>query len=430
MAFTTTKGSGATDATSFVGTAGVDSLNVINSEVDFRVEARASADIVLLQNFTNVVDGATVFGGAGDDNITTAAANTLTGAYINGNKDVDTIGIGTTSYSASEVYGGQGADILNVNNLFGGFINGNKDADTITTTAAGNISGDIYGGQGSDTININGNVTSGSIRGDKDIDILNIGNGAAAAVQTFGNATFNGNAGDDQITFDVRAAGSAVTNTTVFGGAGADVFTIVGTNTEAAFFSGDNGNDTITKGGNGQNDTMLGGAGTDTITSNTGTNRIESGTEADSVALGAGTDSVVQSVGDSNAATATVGIAAGTTIAGGDTVTVNADVISGFLATDRLVMGTTTAGNITATGLVGVAAAAAGINIAYGTWNDATNVFTFQNDLTALNDDVLVFTQTAAVNLSSTASYNTNAVVLEDWFASGGGNDIAIAQFA
>lgn len=430
MAFTTTKGSGATDATSFVGTAGVDSLNVINSEVDFRVEARASADIVLLQNFTTVVDGATVFGGAGNDNITTAAGNTLTDAYINGNKNADTIGVATTNFSNSEVYGGQGADIINVNNLFGGFINGNKDSDTITTTGLGTISGDIYGGQGTDTININGNVTSGNVRGDKEIDILNIGSAAAGVIQTFDNATFNGNAGDDQITFDVRAGGSAVSNTTVFGGAGNDVFAINANATEEAFFSGDNGNDTITKGANGQRDTMIGGAGTDTITSNTGTNRIESGTGADSVALGAGTDDVVQGIGDSNAATATTGIAAGTVVANGDTVTVNADVLSGFLVTDDLVMGTTTAGNIAVTGLVGVAAAANGVNTAYGTWNDATNVFTFQNNLNATNDDVLVFTQTGAVNLSSTASYNTNAVILEDWFASGGGADIAIGQFA
>ena len=92
MTFTTVQGSAATDATTFLGTAGVDSLTVQDQTAPFRVEARASGDNIVLSDFTSdlIIDDGDIFLGAGNDTLTTVgtAANNVTvvDSMINGNK--------------------------------------------------------------------------------------------------------------------------------------------------------------------------------------------------------------------------------------------------------------------------------------------------------------------------------------------------------
>lgn len=412
MAFTTIQGSGATDATSFVGTAGVDSLLVLNPTTTTAasggnyVEAQASADTITLNSFTTAVTGGTtVFGGQGADTIN-AAGNTIVSGLVNGNKDADVIGGATTSFNQVEVYGGQGADNIQALNLTGGFINGNKNADTITTAAAGTVSGAIYGGQGVDNITVNGALVGATVRGDNDTDVITISTGAGQSVSA---SVINGNKGADQITWNMTGAGNQ-TNSTVYGGAGNDTLNSLGTAAEEITLSGDLGNDTITLAANGQNDTVDGGAGTDTITTNTGTNRIIGGTGAD-VFTDNGTDAdvYVQGGSDSNAATANTKVA-GANTAAGNAITIDADFVTGFdQGTDDLDMGTTTIGDLN---LVGSATTSAGINIVYGTYNTATNVFTVEANQGG-NGDALVFTNAAGVDLTNAASaFGTNAIIL------------------
>jgi hypothetical protein len=416
LAFTTIQGSGATDATSFVGTAGVDSVLVLNPTTTTAasggnyVEAQASGDLVTFNSFTTAVTGGTtVFGGQGND-VITATGNTIVGGYINGNKDVDTIGDATTSFNNVQVYGGQGADVINALNVSGGFINGNKNADQITTAATGTVTGAIYGGQGTDNITISGNAVGAVVQGNLDTDVITV-NGAASQIQS---SSFNGNQGDDQLTWNVTTT-TVANNNTVYGGAGNDTLTAAATATEEIVLSGDNGNDTITKGANGQNDTLLGGAGTDTITSNTGTNRIEGGAGADNITETGGTDTFVQAAGSSNAATAsTVAAGVGGNLAAADTITIDADQITGFDAGDFVDFSTTTIGDAN---LVGSGTTSAGINIVYGAYNAATNVFTVANAYilgNAAANDALAFTSAAGINLSSaSAAFGSDAVVFQ-----------------
>lgn len=417
MAFTTIQGSGATDATSYVGTAGVDAIQILNptttvaSATGNYVEGAASGDTILYASFTNVINGGTtVFGGQGNDTISAAGA-TIAGGVINGNKDVDTIGTATTSFNLVDVYGGQGADVINVLNLTGGFINGNKNADTITTAAAGTVTANIYGGQGIDAITLTGSVIGAEVQGNLDTDVILV-NGVGTNVQA---ATINGNQGDDQLTWNMTGAAATADNTTMYGGAGNDTLISAVGATEEVVLSGDNGNDTITKAANGQNDTLLGGAGTDTITSSTGTNRIEGGAGADAMTEGGGTDTFVQGASSSNAATAsTVAAGVGGNLAAADTITIDADQITGFDAGDFVDFSTTTIGDAN---LVGSGTTSTGINIVYGAYNAATNVFTVANAYilgNAAANDALAFTSTAGVNLTSAAAaFGNDAVVFQ-----------------
>lgn len=268
MAFTTVSGAGATDATSYIGTAGVDTLLLQNSTTPAFVGARASADTVTIQNFKGVQENVTVRGGQGDDTLNSNATN-LTASLVNGNKDVDAITYQTVT--STTLYGGQGADVINVTTVNASVVNGNKDLDNLTV---GTISGgSVYGGQGNDTIALT-TISGGVVGGSNDDDAITLGGVTSAAV-------VNGNAGNDTLT--IGAGVTAFTTSTVFGGAGDD--TIAGAAAGAAVVvSGDAGNDTVTTGTDG--DTLTGGAGTDTLTGNAGSDTLTGGTEADNFAIG------------------------------------------------------------------------------------------------------------------------------------------------
>lgn len=417
MAFTTTPGTGATDATSFIGTEGVDVVQILNPEAPSYIEAQADNDTVLLNSFTGVVTATTLYGGAGVDTIS-ANNNSLSGALISANQGDDLIGSATTSFNNSEVYGGQGDDTIGLLNTFATTVNGNKGNDTITSNNAGTLTGTLRGGQGTDTINLNGGMAGGFVFGDNDVDVINVGNGNVA---TATDSTIMGNKGDDQMTMNALGA-SAFTNVSLFGGQGNDVLNSLATATEEVILSGDLGNDTITKGANAQNDTLLGGAGTDTITSNTGTNRIEGGIGIDTITETGGTDDFVQGASDGAAGTAT-SIGIGVNIAANTTITINTDVITGFdVANDQLIMGSTTIGDAN---LIGSTTTSAGLNIVYGTYVPATGIFTVAAPAGG-TQDALIFNSAAGVNLGgSGAGYNASSVILNNV-----DNDLTALNFA
>ena len=277
MAFTTVPGSGATDATSYIGSQAVDTLLLQNVDNAF-VGMQAANDTLNILNFKQAVSNYTVKGGAGNDAIdfSNGGAGTanLTGGLINGNKNVDTITI-TTATSAT-VYGGQGTDNINVTGrLVSSIANGNKDTDTVTTAGASGSS--IFGGQGSDTLNLNGTTTASVVQGDLDVDTIN-------AAGTISGSTVNGNGGADVINITATS-----TNTTYYGGSGADTVTAANA-TSGATISGDLGADSVT--GSSFADVVTGGDGADSVASGAGADSVDGGAGVDTIAGGTAADTL------------------------------------------------------------------------------------------------------------------------------------------
>ena len=296
MAFSTVQGSGANDATSFVGTSGVDTVQVQNTDSNILVGGQQGADVVGFTNYKNLVTGYTLKGGQGNDQLTSTGQTTNIGgaSFINGNKDADTITLGNTT--TSTVHGGQGADTLVTNTVFSSIVNGNKNADSLTIAAA--TTGSVFGGQGADTITMVGATTSSTVSGDLDNDTI--------AVQgNVNGSVINGNAGTD--TLSVTAGTAVWATSSMRGGGGND--TVNATNAIIGIeMYGDLGNDTLNGGtsddnitggagddtvtGNGGNDTIVGTAGTNSLIGNAGQDNITGGTGADSVDAGVGADAV------------------------------------------------------------------------------------------------------------------------------------------
>jgi Ca2+-binding RTX toxin-like protein len=133
---------------------------------------------------------ATIYGGQGNDSITTTDPSTS--SFLQGNKGDDLISGG----SADTLLGGQGNDTL----TGGGFLNGNLGDDSISASA-----GVAFGEDGNDTISATGNAT------------IDAGAGNDSLIGTSGSNTLLGGAGADTL-----ESGQGVDLLT--GGAGADVF--------------------------------------------------------------------------------------------------------------------------------------------------------------------------------------------------------------
>lgn len=302
MAFTTIPGSGATDATSYVGSAGIDTLLLQNAEGSAFVGARASADTVTVQNFTALQSAVTVKGGQGTDTLNIAGATNLSGAFYNGNKDNDSITLGTIT--SSTIFGGQADDQLNVTTVSASKVNGNKNADTLTITTATGAS--VYGGQGADTLNMTA-IGQSVVQGDLDNDTLNLAG-------TISNSTLNGNGGNDSI--NINAGVTTFAGSTIFGGGGNDTIATatVGQNSDVNLIvSGDIGNDNISTAAG--NDTVTGGAGIDTLIGNAGTDTLTGGTEADTFQIGTNIVNTVNNVINADTV-ADLSLAQGDTITG------------------------------------------------------------------------------------------------------------------
>ena len=299
MAFTTIQGSGATDATSYVGSSGVDAILLQNTGTTGKdVRAQKLADTINFVELTGVGSNYSVLGGQGADLINQTNPIGFNSSKFNGNKDADTISI--TSGTSSTVYGGQGADSINSTALFtAGIFNGNKDNDQVTM--AGGVSGSsVYGGQGTDSVTVGTTVSASTVQGNNDNDTLTV-----QANTTFGDATVNGNAGNDSINF--AGAVATFTGSNIRGGAGND--TINAANNAAGnagiVISGDIGNDSLTGSGN-----------ADTISTGSGTDGVLGGTGSDAITAAAGIDTISYTNLTDGAAFVAGSTAAGDTITG------------------------------------------------------------------------------------------------------------------
>jgi hypothetical protein len=274
LAFTTIQGSGANDATSFVGSSGVDTLVAQNVSNAF-VGAQAANDVLSYNSFTNVTSNITVKGGQGIDSFNgagVAATQSLVNSFINLNAGDDTLGTAVTPgvITSSTVFGGQGVDTLTFGaGLFDTRVNGNKNDDVLTSV--GLSASSFFGGQGTDTINVSGANQSSVVQGDNDGDTINVQG-------SYNGTTINGNAGNDTIVDAAAVTGFA--SSTAFGGAGND--TINFSNTAAnvgVTMSGDNGVDSLI--GTSNADTMFGGNDNDTLSGALGADSLNGGNGVD-----------------------------------------------------------------------------------------------------------------------------------------------------
>ena len=249
--FTTIQGSGANDATTFVGTSGVDAILIQNVANPVRLTGLAANDIISIQNVSGVASGYTLLGGDGNDTIAATSTN-LVSSFLNGNAGIDTFNL--VGASESTVFGGQGNDTITFTSVINNTrVNGNVGIDRITTAAA--FSSSVFGGQGADVIILAGQTAVSVVQGDN-------GNDSIGVTGSVVSSTINGNAGQDVITI---GAITAFTDSTVYGGAGQDTIN-ASTSTVAVVLSGDDDTDILV--GSNFADTIFGGDGDDTITGN------------------------------------------------------------------------------------------------------------------------------------------------------------------
>ena len=418
MTFTTVQGSSASDATSFIGSAGVDTVNLNNVGTPIWLGAQAAGDVISFESSTRTVSNATLRGGQGQDRLSVSdGATSLADSFINLNNDNDVMQL--LNVSNSTIYGGAGSDTLITGELRTVRFNSNKGDDT--TTIAGATGSSIFGGQGNDTTTLNGDYSSSVIQGDNDNDTLTFSNASSLS-----STTVNGNGGND--TINVNAITSFATST-LFGGQGNDSINAANS-TVALVASGDLNDDNLVGGSN--NDTLLGGQGDDNLVGSTG---------ADSLVGGTGDDFFVYN--------GTADVVAGETIDGG-TQGANGDTILVQATTDFTNLTTATiltAGNIeniritdgTTGTFVGSQLTGQAINInATGPGNATLDVnvntnaavnlstLTFGAEFTDATDvvDIDVSLATVQGNIVGTSfSDNIDGNILADALSGGNGND-------
>ena len=221
-------------------------------------------------------DRDTVFGGAGDDTITTGDdADSIDGGA--GNDFIDA-GIDNDSVTGGDgndtIIGNQGEDIIEGNDgddlIYGGLADEVLNLPDASDPAPDDNRDTIYGGAGNDTIF--GRDDADTLFGGDGNDILDGGVDDDVIFGDAGDDTLIGGQGDDQL-----IAGTG--NDDVFGGTGNDTID-----------AGD-GNDVVAGGAG--NDSILGGAGDDRITGGAGVDKINAGFGTDTIYGGNGGDVVV-----------------------------------------------------------------------------------------------------------------------------------------
>lgn len=217
-------------------------------------------------------DGDQVFGGAGDDVITTGTGNDT----IDGGDDQDTI---TSGAGNDTVVGGNGADTVSLGD-------GNDRFDDSAEAGQG-WSNTVYGENGDDTL-IGGNGDD-RLFGGNDADALHGGGGADELMGEAGGDELWGDNGSDQLWGglgnDILHGGAQ--DDTLFGDDGDDVL------------EGDSGDDSleggagddVLRGGTG-NDTLQGGAGNDRVGGSTGNDMIFGNDGSDQLWGDGGNDSL------------------------------------------------------------------------------------------------------------------------------------------
>jgi Ca2+-binding RTX toxin-like protein len=298
LAFTTIPGASATDATSFIGTEGVDTLNSFTTLIGF-VEAKESNDSITagiggLAGEAGLVDW-TVRGGTGLDSIT--LDDDAIGGRFNGNQGGDTISVQSV-FAGARVLGGQDIDTVTVNgSVVASSVNGNKGADVVgvgggAVEALTGAAGAAAAAALNDT-----RVLNASIYGGQGDDVMGV------AAQVFESALVSGDLGNDNIQVWFNSE-DIVNGLTVSGGDGNDtllatngLFADTGIGSGAGIVAdGGDGNDTITA--SGRNDTIDGGAGDDAIAAGEG---------IDTITGGAGSTTIIGD-GDKNTANTEVDV--------------------------------------------------------------------------------------------------------------------------
>jgi len=228
--------------------------------------------------------------------------------------------------SAYSLRGGSGNDVITSGTVFDGvtiaaasFVNGNQGNDTLTFFSFLNVSSTsstVVGGQGNDTINFTGSFDGSRVNGNMDADTIFLngasnssvygGQGADAITAVEGNLTIvntiiDGNDGNDDITI---LGNTTVTNSTINGGDGNDdiiLGTAAGSNppspavplasfTNSSVFGGD-GDDTLDATDAGVSVRLYGGDGDDELIGGAGGDRLDGGAGVDSLDGGADNDS-------------------------------------------------------------------------------------------------------------------------------------------
>jgi hypothetical protein len=178
LAFTTVRSATGVD---LIGTPEVDVGIIFNETGNVLVTGLGGADVIQINNSTNIQRTTTINGGDGADVIDYAPiffGASISESSINGNMGNDTIKFAVNSSIASSFVGGGGGDdvIICGNKLLATLVNGGAGADTIEVVA--NLAlASVNGGDGNDTIKLFASPTG----------------------QTFDNSSINGNGGNDFI---------------------------------------------------------------------------------------------------------------------------------------------------------------------------------------------------------------------------------------
>ena len=328
LAFSTIQGSGGAPD-SFVGTAGVDPITLVNTLGNFILTGVGDSDLVDFVGSGNApaVTDATLKGGDGADDFNDVTGEVFTSVDINGNAGDDTLNFGASIFTNSMIRGGKDDDLIDVSFLTGSLINGNKGDDTIEVVDV--ITSDVFGGQGDDDILVSGTVSLSAIAGDAGNDDITF---TSTGIATVSNSTVTGGDGNDlvifntvqditisNISFDLGDGNNTLNandadvllgaGIDVTGGSGIDVVNFFAAladtgNTAGVTVDGGAGADQLT--GSVLADSLVGGDGDDAIAGTNGNDIITGGAGADTLTAGLGSvDFVYDSVADSAASTAT-----------------------------------------------------------------------------------------------------------------------------
>ena len=304
MAFTTLPGASTADATSFIGTDGVDSIILTNVATRIWVLAQAAADRINI-NISTQWGNYSLRGGQGNDTITlkgtTAeslvkadrdndiiilASGLFVNTTINGNAGDDTIILGGISgFYNSTLFGGQGNDTINATKA------------TVGVLMQGDAGNDHFsGGSGIDTFLVNAGDDTITTVGQGGSDVIKIARGASvlgtvaaswvatAAVSNQGNGTLISGAAGININLELASGpnGWLIQDSTgdevLYGSALADTIYATAGNDELRGRDGD--------------DSLSGGSGNDWIIGNEGHDWIDGGADDDSINAGKGNDTV------------------------------------------------------------------------------------------------------------------------------------------
>jgi Ca2+-binding RTX toxin-like protein len=258
--------------------AGSDSISAVGSFVSSTVRAGSGNDTMYINTSTAGTTASTAtefYGGIGADLISAANAANVT-IYADATSS-DTAGGADSlvfgSFTSSTVYGAAGSDTLLVNYTHDKVYVDLGTGASLFTGAGGITASTLIGGASNDTFNfgVNG-ITSTSIVGGAGVNSFKVGAFVSSTV-TSGDSNdtfaFNSNVTRSSILGgggnDSFSVAGGFNNSTLLGGAGADSASFVGVMTASRVDLSGTGNSLISASGNINASTLLGGAGADTL---------------------------------------------------------------------------------------------------------------------------------------------------------------------